>query len=90
MEARSILWWAVGFATLGFLPYLYPALFAHGHTQVESVFALTIFTVGGGFLGLIVGFLVWLVKQWPYFEKHGRVPLQTNLTICEGSPHSNE
>lgn len=76
MEARSILWWVAGFATLGLLPYLYPALFAQGHTKFESVFALIVLTVGGGLLGLIVGTVVWLLMQWPYFEKRGRVPPQ--------------
>lgn len=74
MEARWILIWAVGFAALPFLVFIYPALFGHGHNQIESVFAILVFTPCGGLFGLTIGFVVWLFRQWPYFEKRGRIP----------------
>lgn len=54
--------------------FVYQALFAHGHTQLEAAIALVLCTIGGGLLGLILGSVVWLVNRWPHFEKRGRVP----------------
>jgi len=63
---RFMLPWAIGLGLTGALPFSWQAVFAHGHTRVESVMALLVLGAVGIALGTVIGAVLWMLDLWRY------------------------